>query len=68
MATIIFYDINETVLVDWARENCAGFTGWLVYSNQDIEWDDDLEWSVRYEFEFDNDHDAMIFRLRWDGQ
>ena len=72
MAIITLYDIDEKAASDWAKENCSSFRAWLVSENQD-EWiwlniDDEPEWRVRYEFEFDDNHEAMMFQLRWQGQ
>jgi len=30
--------------------------------------DDDIEWFIRYEFEFTDEQEAMMFQLRWQGQ
>lgn len=72
MAIITLYDINETFTTDWARNNCPSFVGWMVYENDATtawSWlDNEPEWWIRYEFEFLNEHDAMLFQLRWQGQ
>lgn len=69
MAIITLYDIDEITVSDWARQNCASFVGWLVYEyNQGWFTDDDATWFMRYEFEFEDEHEAMLFQLRWDGQ
>jgi len=72
MAIITLYDIDEDTLSRWAIKNCPSFQGWLIYENSDafgfVNWDDEAEWMIRYEFEFANDREAMLFQLRWQGQ
>lgn len=72
MAIITLYDIDEGTLSDWARANCPSFVSWLIYENSDafgfVNLDDENEWMIRYEFEFNNEQDAMLFQLRWQGQ
>lgn len=72
MATINLYDINEDELSKWAIENCVSFQGWIIYENSDafgfVNLDSEAEWMVRYEFEFADDQEAMLFQLRWQGQ
>jgi hypothetical protein len=64
MAIVTFYDINEETVSTWARKNCPSFVCWLVYESTDL----DETWLLRYEFEFTDNHDAMLFQLRWQGQ
>lgn len=72
MAIVKLFDIDEDTLSRWAFENCPSFQGWLIYENSDafgfVDWDDETEWMVRYEFEFADDQEAMLFQLRWQGQ
>lgn len=72
MAIVTLYDINEDELTNWAMKNCPSFVSWLIYENSEalsfIGYDDEVEWYVRYEFEFTNDQEAMLFQLRWQGQ
>ena len=72
MAIVTLYDIDEDTLSKWAIVNCPSFQGWLIYENSDafgfVDWDDETEWMIRYEFEFADDHEAMLFQLRWQGQ
>lgn len=72
MAIVKLYDIDEDTLSNWAIENCPSFRGWLIYEHSDafgfVNWDDEAEWLVRYEFEFADDQEAMLFQLRWQGQ
>lgn len=63
MAIVTFYDIDEEKLASWAKENCPSFICWLVHESEDY----DTEWYLRYEFEFTDDRDAMLFQLKWDG-
>lgn len=71
MAIITLFDIDEEAASRWAIEHCPSFCGWLIYDNDDP-WVfvnlDDVEWKIRYEFEFADDHEAMMFQLRWQGQ
>ena len=64
MAVVELFDIDEVEISTWARKNCPSFVSWLVYESTDF----DSHWFMRYEFEFTNEHDAMLFRLKWDGQ
>jgi hypothetical protein len=68
--TITLYDIDEDAASSWARNNCPSFSGWMVYNNTDpwLGLDADYEWEVKYEFEFYNEQEAMLFQLRWQGQ
>jgi len=72
MAIVTLYDIDEDQLREWAVENCPSFSNWLIYTNKDafsfFEQEDDPVWQVRYEFEFNNEQDAILFQLRWQGQ
>jgi hypothetical protein len=72
MAIVVLYDIDEDKISRWAIENCPSFIGWLIYENSDafsfVDLDDETEWMVRYEFEFVNEQEAMLFQLRWQGQ
>lgn len=72
MAIVKLYDIDEIKVSNWARTNCGSFVGWLIYENSDAftfqYLDSDAEWMIRYEFEFADEHEAMIFQLRWQGQ
>lgn len=72
MAIVKLYDIDEDALSNWAIENCPSFRGWLIYENSDAftfqYLDEDAEWIVRYEFEFTDEQEALLFQLRWQGQ
>jgi hypothetical protein len=70
MATVILYDVEEIPITEWARNHCLSFVGWMIYENEaTIGWiDDDPDWWARYEFEFTNEQEALIFQLRWQGQ
>ena len=68
MAIVSLFDINETTVAEWARNNCPSFEGWFVYENDILFLDDDPEWCTRYEFEFADDQEALMFQLRWQGQ
>ena len=71
MAIVKLYDIDEDTLSRWAIANCPGFCGWLIYENPDafsFDIDDETEWMIRYEFEFGNEQEAMLFQLKWQGQ
>lgn len=72
MAIVILYDINEDELTKWAVENCPSFVSWLIYENSDAftfaAADAEPEWHIRYEFEFYNEQDALLFQLKWQGQ
>ncbi len=69
MAVVVLFDIDESAAAEWARENCASFAGWYVYEADILPLDDDeLEWYIKYEFEFSDEHEAMMFQLRWQGQ
>ena len=71
MAIVSLYDIDEDTLSRWAMANCASFRGWLIYENSEalgfVNWDDETEWYVRYEFEFTDEQEAMLFQLKWQG-
>jgi hypothetical protein len=67
MAIVLLYDIEEIEVSNWARNNCPSCLGWLIYENGDA-FDNDPEWYVRYEFEFLQEQEAMLFQLRWQGQ
>ena len=51
--------------------NCSSFVGWLIYENGEalslIGYDDDIDWYIRYEFEFADEQEAMLFQLKWQG-
>jgi hypothetical protein len=52
--------------------NCASFVGWLIYENGEALsftgfYDDEIDWHIRYEFEFADDQEAMLFQLKWQG-
>jgi len=64
MAIVVLFDIDEIELSTWARENCPSFVCWLVYESELA----DEDWYLRYEFEFTNEQDAMLFQLKWEGQ
>lgn len=69
MAVIKLYDIDEDELSNWAKKNCPSFVGWYIIENDPFALlEDDVEWGVRYEFEFTNEQEAMLFQLRWQGQ
>lgn len=68
MAIIVLYDIDEDQLREWALENCPSFISWMIYENGDGFDVLDPEWYVRYEFEFGDEQEAMLFQLRWQGQ
>ena len=71
MAIVQLFDIDEYTVSSWAIENCPGFCGWVIYEKPDIfhfDVDDENLWMIRYEFEFTNDQDAILFQLRWQGQ
>lgn len=71
MAIVKLYDIDEDTLTRWAITYCSSFCGWLIYENSDAfgfaNWEDNTEWMVRYEFEFADEHEAMLFQLKWQG-
>ena len=57
-------DINEADAVAWAKEHCSSFCSWLIYEDQTY-----LGYEpTRYQFEFYNEQDAVLFQLRWQGQ
>lgn len=70
MAIVSLYDIDEDTLSRWAMANCSSFVGWLIYENSDA-FDfvniDPNDWYVRYEFEFEDEQEAMLFQLKWQG-
>jgi hypothetical protein len=70
MAIVSLYDIDEDTLSRWAMANCSSFVGWLIYENSDafdfVNIDED-GWHVRYEFEFEDEQEAMLFQLKWQG-
>lgn len=69
MAIITLHDIDEDTLSSWARDNCSSFVGWYIIENDPFaSLEENVEWFVRYEFDFTDDHDAMMFQLRWQGQ
>lgn len=72
MAIVSLYDIDEDTLSKWAIENCSSLCGWLIYENSEalsfIGYADEVDWYVRYEFEFADEQEAMLFQLRWQGQ
>ena len=59
-------DINEADAVAWAREHCSSFCSWLIYEGESYAGVD-LD-PIRYQFEFYNEQDAVLFQLRWQGQ
>ena len=63
MAIVTLYDVDEVNISTWARKNCPSFLCWLVYESQDI----NEEWYMQYNFEFGDEHDAMLFQLKWAG-
>lgn len=71
MAIVQLYDIDENAVSQWAIENCKSFAGWLIYDNTSsfgfVNLDDEFDWMLRYEFEFTDDHEALLFRLKWQG-
>jgi hypothetical protein len=68
MAIVTLYDIDEDKLREWALENCPSFVSWLIYENDDAFDVLEPEWWVRYEFEFFDEQDALLFQLKWQGQ
>ena len=72
MAIITLYDINEDAASRWAIEHCPSFVSWLIYENEEAclfsSSNDETEWLIRFEFEFTNEQEAMLFQLRWQGQ
>jgi hypothetical protein len=72
MAIVTLYDIDEHAASSWAIENCPTFEGWLITENSDAfgftMWYEDSEWNLKYEFEFFDELEAMLFQLRWQGQ
>jgi hypothetical protein len=72
MAIVTLYDVDELLASAWAIDNCPSFVGWLIYENEDALLltyiDEEPDWKIRYEFEFTDEHEAMIFQLRWQGQ
>jgi len=70
MAIITLYDIEEKLVTDWARINCPSFVAWLIYENDDaLGWGvNSPEWWIRYELEFTDEQEALMFQLRWQGQ
>jgi hypothetical protein len=71
MAIVKLYDIDEETLSNWATTNCPSFQGWLIYENSEswmsFDSDSDEEWAIRYEFEFADDQEALLFQLKWQG-
>jgi len=69
MAIVQLYDIDEGIVSGWARANCKSFAGWLIYDNSFgcVNLDDRIDWMIKYEFEFADDHEALLFQLRWQG-
>ncbi len=63
MAIVVFYDIDEEKIASWARTYCPSFVCWLVYDSDDMAED----WYLRYEFEFADEQDAVLFQLKWEG-
>jgi hypothetical protein len=60
------FGINEDAAVAWAREHCASFCSWLIYNDASFgTWD---ATPARYEFEFYDEQDAMLFLMRWGGR
>jgi|LakMenEpi03Aug12_release.lakeMendotaPanAssembly.Ray.scaffolds.fasta_scaffold05584_25 hypothetical protein len=57
-------NIDEDVVVSWAKENCPSFCSWLIYDHSKLLLDDD-EIACCYEFEFYNEQDAVLFVLTW---
>ena len=71
MAIVKLHDIDENSLSEWAIENGPSCRGWLIYENPDafsFDIDDENLWMIRYEFEFADERDAILFQLRWQGQ
>jgi hypothetical protein len=70
MAIVSLYDIDEDALSRWAMVNCSSFAGWLIYENSEslsFNGHDDVDWYIRYEFEFADEQEAMLFQLKWQG-
>lgn len=65
MAIVILYDINEPELVQWAKENCSSLICWTIYENDHAQWIVDDAWQQRFEFDFNDPKDALMFRLKW---
>jgi hypothetical protein len=69
MAIVTLYDIDEDTLSNWARANCFSFVSWYITENDPfVVLEPDVEWTVRYEFEFTDEQEALLFQLRWQGQ
>jgi hypothetical protein len=72
MAIVTLYDIDEDTLSRWAITNCYSFVSWLIYENSEalsfIGYDDEAEWYIRYEFEFTDEQEALLFQMKWQGQ
>lgn len=69
MAIVTLHDIDEDTLSDWARANCSSFVAWYITENDPFAvLEPDCEWTVRYEFEFADEQEALLFQLKWQGQ
>lgn len=58
------YDVDDDVETGlWAHRTCPSFTGWVT-----IDGDHSDEYTTMYKFYFDQEQDAMVFLMRWQGQ
>lgn len=61
---IELYDVDDDIETGlWAHENCPSFTGWVV-----IDGDHDDVYNTSYKFYFNEERDAVLFQLKWQGQ
>ncbi|CAB4133457.1 hypothetical protein UFOVP257_202 [uncultured Caudovirales phage] len=58
---------NEDEVSKWAMQNCPSFAGWVICDDGDNHPIED-ELNVTFTFIFHNELDALLFRMRWQGQ
>jgi hypothetical protein len=61
---IKLFDVPDDIEIGlWAHENCPSFTGWVVIGGETLD-----DFLTTYKFYFNNEQDAVLFQLRWQGQ
>jgi hypothetical protein len=54
-----FFGIRDA----WAQENCSSYAGFDVVDVSD----NSLQWDEIAEYRFNEDRDAVLFKLKWGG-
>ena len=60
----IYGDFDTDYAVNWAIENCPSFENFQI---MELSWEEKQERNCwfRFDVKFNNEQDAMLFKLRW---